>query len=65
MYKFELGDKVKHREIGFVGIVMGRVEYLSGTKKYGIKVETIPDNFIIGTTWRWLKGDYLQLHGRD
>ena len=62
MFKFELGDEVKHRDIGFTGIVRGRVEYLGGDKKYGIRIKTMPDNFTVGQSFRWLNGDYLQLN---
>lgn len=35
-WRFELGDRVKDRVSGFVGIVTTRTEHLNGCRQYGI-----------------------------
>lgn len=36
MFKFNLGDEVQSMVSGFKGIVVGRVEYLSGCLQYSV-----------------------------
>ena len=40
----ELGDKVKDRVTGFVGIATSRVEYLNGCIQYGVRPKVGKDN---------------------
>jgi hypothetical protein len=42
-YKFGLGDRVRDRITGFVGIVVGRSNHISGCDTMGIQPEALKD----------------------
>lgn len=52
MFKFEMFDRLKDQVSGFTGVVLGRTEYSTGCKHYGLAAEavnkegTVPD-------WQW------------
>jgi len=37
MFKFELGQEVKDKITGFVGIIVSRAEHLTGCNRYGVQ----------------------------
>jgi heat shock protein HspQ len=43
-FKFELGDMVKDKLTGWVGIVNARAEYRLSTPNYGLVPRTLPGN---------------------
>ncbi len=41
MFKYELGEKVKDKITKFKGVIMARIEYLTGCNQYGISPEEL------------------------
>ncbi len=63
-FKFELGDKVRHRTIGFEGEVRGRAEYANRCRLYGIRL--VDDNeWARRQSFRWIKGRLLTLNKEE
>ena len=50
MFKFNLGDEVESMVSGFKGIVVGRVQYLSGCLQYSV-VARVQDDGKTPTMW--------------
>jgi hypothetical protein len=61
--KFELGQEVKEIVTGFKGIVMGRTEYITGCKQYGILPRKMTDKGNV-PDWTWLDEDRLVWTGK-
>ena len=43
MFKFELGDLLKDRVTGLVGVAIARIEYLNGCRQYCLKPQKLDD----------------------
>jgi len=58
MFRLELGQKVKERITGFSGVVMARVEYLTGCHQYAVGPQKMDkDGTMPG--WTYLDDDLL------
>lgn len=42
-FKFNLGDRVKDQVTGFVGVVLGRHQWLNGCNTYSVQPQTLKD----------------------
>ncbi len=51
MFKFNLGDKVRDRITGFEGIILGRTEWMTGCRTYGVKSQALKDSSPIDAVW--------------
>jgi hypothetical protein len=49
--KYELGEELKDIVTGFVGVVMGRTEYLTGCNHYGLVPRTLKDGIPMDYQW--------------
>jgi len=43
MFKYELGQKAKDKISGFAGIIVARIEFLNGCKRYSLAPEKLKD----------------------
>ena len=57
MFKFDLGAEVKDKITGFSGVIMGRYEYLTGCRRYGLQAKKLKD----GKPQEWQVFDEDQL----
>ena len=62
MFKLEFGEILKDAVTGFVGVVMGRTEYTTGCKHYGLLSRKLVDGKI--TDWIWLDENRLSRTGK-
>lgn len=46
MFKFNLGDEVKHNLTPFKGTIVARTEWLNGCKRYNIQGKELKDNMV-------------------
>ena len=60
-FKFELGDYVYHKNIGFRGEITGRAEYIGGAKKYGISLHGSDHTYAQRQPYRWIAERLLTL----
>lgn len=61
MFKFELGDTVKEKITGFEGVIMGRTEYITGCRQYGILHRKLKDGR--PQDWMWIDEERLKIAG--
>lgn len=61
-FKFELEDIVQHKNIGFIGQITGRAEYIGGNKKYGISLAGHDHTYADRQDYRWIAEDLLKLY---
>lgn len=53
MFKFELGEIVKDKITEFKGVILGRTEYATGCRQYGLQQQKLlPDGKY--PDWLWL-----------
>lgn len=53
MFKFELGIVAKDKVTGFMGLVVGRAEYLTGCKKYALQPQKLTKDGKV-PEWDWV-----------
>ena len=41
MFKFKLGQKAKEKITGFTGIIVARIDYLTGCNRYSLQTEDL------------------------
>lgn len=58
-FRFNLGDRVKDSVTGFVGIVTGRGDHLSGCDTYGVQCELLKDG--LPQDMKWFDDPRLEL----
>ncbi len=62
MFKFDFGEKVKDIVTGFTGIVLGRTDYATGCRHYGLLNQKLQDGKI--SDWIWLDENRLVSMGK-
>ena len=52
MFKFEMFDRLKDQVSGFTGVVLGRTEYSTGCRHYGLVAENLQKDGA-PSEWQW------------
>jgi len=53
MFKFQLGEILKDKVTGFIGVVLGRTEYATGCIQYGLINRNLNKDGEL-PNWQWL-----------
>jgi len=61
-FKFALGQKVKERFTGFVGVIVAQTRYLNGCLKYGVSAINLDKDGKI-PDWEWIDETQLETEG--
>lgn len=63
-FKFKNGATLADKISGFVGVVMGRADHLTGCNRYGLQREGLTDKNQI-PSWVWIDESQLVLTAKD
>jgi hypothetical protein len=64
MFKFELGQVVKEKITGFTGVIMGRTDYITGCKQYGLLSQKLDKTTGKPLDWHWFDEERLVVAGK-
>lgn len=64
MFKFELGQVVKEKVTGFTGVIMGRTDYITGCKQYGLLSQRLRKDTGKPVEWQWFDEERLVMVGK-
>jgi len=63
MFKFNLHQIVKDKVTGFIGVILGRSEYATGCRQYGVAPQKMTKDGKL-PEWEWFDETRLELTGK-
>lgn len=62
-FKFELGTILKDKVTGFKGVLMGRSDYVTGCRQYGLQKQGLDEQGKV-PDWAWFDEGRLKVVGK-